>query len=338
MSFGDHLEDLRRRLILGILGLVPIVIISLIVGKHVLAFLAEPLQDQLRAAGQPSSLIQTGLLEAFGAYLKLSMVAAVLVGSPWVLYQLWKFIAPGLYAAERKFVHLLIPLSTVLTISSAFFLYFAVLPIVMAFFIGFGTQIGKDRADVLPLVPGVTLPEVPVLAADPPDPQPGEMWINTDLLMLRIAIPDGPPLINDDGNETWPDTRVLGAQLVNSAGIVPQIKVSEYLGLLLSLALAFAIAFQTPVVVLLLGWAGIVERKWLAKYRRYALLVAAVLGAVLTPADPVSMIMMAGALYLLFELGMILLVIFPPGGRPKPSHLHADRESDQHREPDGEAD
>ena len=94
---------------------------------------------------------------------------------------------------------------------------------------------------------------------------------------------------------------------------------------MLNLALAFGIGFQTPVVVLLLGWAGIVDRKTLAKYRRYAVAISAVAGAILTPADPLSMMLLAIPLYVLFELGMLLLVVFPPKLNPD-------------REPDGDAD
>ena len=76
-----------------------------------------------------------------------------------------------------------------------------------------------------------------------------------------------------------------------------------------------AVAFQTPVVVLIAGWARIIERKTLGKYRRWAFGVCVILGAILTPADPLSMLLMAGAMYVLFELGMALLIVFPPGGK-----------------------
>lgn len=301
MTLGEHLEELRRRIILALLGVVPIFVTALAFGRPILAFLIEPLRDELRAASQPSGLLATGPFETFAVYLQISFIATVLLGSPWLLYQLWMFVAPGLYSRERRFVHILVPLSTILTVISAAFLYLIVLRVILAFFIGFGTQLGQSRTPIVELAPGVQMPEVPVLRGDPPDPQPGQLWINTDTMQLRTAVPI------TDGTVAR-----VGAELVAGAGITQQYRVSEYVKTVLNLALAFGVGFQTPVVVLLLGWAGIVGREWLGRYRKQAVAVCVVLGAVLTPADPLSMVLLAGPLYLLFELGMLLLIVFPP--------------------------
>lgn len=326
MTLGDHLEELRARIILALLGVVPILIAALIFGQHILTLLIEPLRDELRQANQPSGLLATNPLETFAVYIQISMIATVLVGSPWLLYQLWKFVAPGLYAGERKFVHILVPLSTILTLTSAAFLYFVVLPVILAFFISFGTQLGRDQSPIVEVPPGIVLPQAPVFAGDPPDPQPGQYWINTETMQMRVCVP------MRDGKQA-----VIGAELVAGAGITQQYRVSEYVKTVLNLALAFGIGFQTPVVVLLLGWAGIVERVWLAKYRRYAFAICTVAGAVLTPADPVSMLLLAIPLYLLFELGMLLLVVFPPVGVGPLEPREEDRGTPAAREPDGDA-
>lgn len=304
MTLGDHLDELRARLILSLIGVLPILIAALAFGRPILAVLIDPLRDELRQASQPSGLLATGPLETFAVYLQISFIVTILVGSPWLIYQFWRFVAPGLYANERKFVHILVPLSSILTITSALFLYFVVLPVILAFFINFGTQLGQSSTPTVEIAEGIVLPQLPVLAGDPPDPQPGEMWINTDTMQIRTAVP-GP------GEKL----AVVGSELVAGAGITQQYRVSEYIKTVLNLALAFGVGFQTPVVVLLLGWARIIERAWLARYRRYALAVCAIAGAILTPADPLSMILLAIPLYLLFELGMFLLIVFPPGGR-----------------------
>jgi sec-independent protein translocase protein TatC len=119
--------------------------------------------------------------------------------------------------------------------------------------------------------------------------------------MLRrtcIAMTDGKPVI-------------VYSQLFTSTGVVPLYDVTPYVKLLLSLSLAFAGAFQTPVVVVLLGWAGIIDQKFLKKYRKHAILICAIAAAILTPGDPASMILMLIPLYLLYELGGILLKYFP---------------------------
>ncbi len=312
MTLGDHLEELRMRLILALAGVLPVLIAALAFGRPLLAFLIEPLRTQLHRASQPSGLLATGPFETFAVYFQISLIATVLICSPWIIYQLWKFVAPGLYANERRFVHILVPLSSVLTITSALFLYFVVLPVILAFLINFGTQLGLNKTPTVEPPAGAVFPQIPVLGGDPPDPKPGDLWVNTDTMQLRTAVP------MPNGK-----TARVGAELVAGAGITQQYRVSEYIKTVLNLALAFGVGFQTPVVVLLLGWARIIERAWLAKYRRYAFAVCAVLGAVLTPADPLSMILLMIPLYLLYELGMFLLVVFPPG-KMTPGHESAD--------------
>jgi len=221
------------------------------------------------------------------------------------LYQLWRFVSPGLYPGERRFVHLLVPLSALLTAAGAAFMYLVVLPVVLAFFIDFGTGLGSTKTAVVAAMPeGVTLPDVPMLEGDPPDPELGQMWINTLEQQIRFALP----------GRRGEEVRVLGAPLVSTAGVVPQLRVREYLGTVLNLALAFSIAFQTPVVVLLLGWARVVDRPLLGRIRKPVGMACVVAAAVLTPADPLSMTLLAVPLYFLYEFGMLLLIVFPPGG------------------------
>ena len=101
----------------------------------------------------------------------------------------------------------------------------------------------------------------------------------------------------------------------------PEFRVSESIKMILMFSLGFIAGFQTPVVVLLLGWAGMIDVAFLRKYRKHALLVIAIVAALLTPADPFSMVMMMVPLCLLYELGALLLKWFPAsrvaGGGPK---------------------
>ncbi|MFG0285717.1 MAG: twin-arginine translocase subunit TatC [Phycisphaerales bacterium JB039] len=310
MPLGDHLEELRARLILALGGLVAVFIPSLLVAKNILALLIAPVQRQLRAAGQPPNLQATGVLETFASYMYISLVAAVLLGSPWIIWQLWRFVAPGLYRSERRFAYLLAPMSFFMTVCSCLFLYFVMLPVVLAFFIGFGTSVGAPEVPVAPLPEGVALAtSPPMLEADPEQAPPGTMWINTVQRELRIALPRGNRI------------EIMAIPLAKAAGIVQQYRISEYVRLILHLAMAFAIAFQTPIVVLLLTWAGIVDPKALGKYRKHAVMGCAIAGAILTPADPISMMVLAMPLYLLYELGLILARVLPAervaGPRPE---------------------
>ena len=302
MPLGAHLEDLRRRLILAVLGVVPIVLIAFAFGRPIVELLIRPVQDALREAGMNPTLQTTGLFEMFGAYIRVSMIAAIVVGSPWLLWQLWQFIAPGLYKQERRFVYFLVPFSALLSMVGVVFLYFVILPVILSFFIHFGANVG-DSGLALAQPPAETVfGEVPVLNADPIAPEPGQVWINDPLKQIRIALPA----------KSGEGVRVLGSALTEAAGIVPQYRISEYVKSFLSMALAFGAGFQLPVVVLLLGWAGIVDRAWFVRYRKQAVLACVVVAAVLTPADPFSMTLLAIPLYLLFELGVFLLLVLPP--------------------------
>ncbi len=300
MTLGEHLEDLRRRLILAIIGLVPIFAMGLVTAISILELLMLPVQGALKARGLPAELLSTAPMEPFFAYVKIAVVVAVIVGSPWLLFQLWKFVSPGLYSAERRFVYLLIPMSSILSALGVLFLYFVILPVVLAFFINFGSSIGERTTPTVEVGPEIVFPTVPSFAGDPANPMGGQMWINTDLMQIRVAI------LSSDGELT-----IRGTALTKGFGISQQYRVSEYVKLILNLAVAFVIGFQTPIVVLLLGWAGLVDRAILKKYRKHAVFIAAVVSALLTPADPLSMLLLAGPLFILYELGGILLVLLP---------------------------
>ncbi len=300
MPFGDHLEELRRRLAIGLLGLLPIFVVAVIFGQDLLALLIEPVQNELRQAGLPATLQQTSPVETFGSFVRVVLITTVLAGAPWLLWNVWRFVAPGLYANEKRFVYVLIPMSGVLTVLGVLFLYFVIIPVILSFFIRFGSGIGEPSTPIVDVPAGVVLPTVPVLPGDPPAPDVGQSWFNTKLMQWRVCVRmEGATAV------------VRGVDAVAGTGIAQQYRVSEYVKLFLSLALAFAIGFQMPVVVLLLGWSGIVDRALLGKYRRHVALVCVLGGALLTPADPVSMVLLAVPLYLLFEFGMILLVLLP---------------------------
>ena len=304
MPFGEHLEELRTRLIFALLGTIPILLVALSFSKQLLGFIIAPALKALASQGLPALMLQTSPPETFLTTLKLAIVVTVLVGSPWLLYQTWLFVAPGLHSNEKRFVYILIPLSTLLTATGMVFLYEVLLPLVLSFFIGFGSSFAGSAPARAALPEGTTLPSVPVLQADPFQPEPGQMWVNSPLRSLRIAVP------NNAGNSSG-KVIVLGMPMSQSSGIVQQYRISEYTSMFLSLALALSLGFQTPVVVLLLGWVGIIEPTNLLKYRRHLLLVSFVLGAVLTPADPLSMILVAAPIYALFELGVLLHRLLP---------------------------
>lgn len=301
MSFGEHLEELRKRLIWALITLAPLFVVALVFGEQIIEFLMRPAQAQLHAAGLPAIFMQTNPIELLSAWLKVSTIVTIGVGIPLIIIQAWLFIAPGLYEHERRFAKILLPLSVVMAVLGLLFLYFVMLPAMLAFLIRFGMNLGAPHVAAAPLPDGLTLPHVPILHGDPPSPKPGEFWFDDKLQWFRFNIaPEG----------AAPDIR--GWPVVRAAGITQQYKISEYIQLLFTTGLAFIGGFQTPVIVLLLGWIGIFDLKFFAKNRRYAIFLAAAAAAILAPSpDPFSLIALAVPLYALYEFGLILLKYLP---------------------------
>lgn len=299
MSLFDHLEDLRKRVFHAVWGIVPILIVAIVFMKPMLAFLVKPLQKLLTDAGMPVALQSGSPMEGFNTAFKVAILATILVGSPWILFQLWRFVSPGLYKHERRYVYFLMPLSVLLSFAGVALNYFFILPLALKFLIAFSADIGLDQFAVPTVETAAVLPTVPVLAGDPTAPAPGAMWIVEPLHELRVAI--GTP----EAVSVWKTA------LTKEAGVVPQFRIGEYIGFVLTLTGAFALSFQLPVVVVLLGWINILRPDTLRKFRRYAGVLSVILAAMVTPGDPMTMVLAAIPLYGLYEFSIFLLVHFP---------------------------
>lgn len=142
MSLGDHLEELRARLILALLGFFTGMIVSLFFGKMFLRLMLRPFNHAIEKSGIQDALLQAiDVTEPFMVYLKASMVLAILITSPWIIYQMWAFVSAGLYKNERKFVYAVTPISTLLFITGSLFFVFFVAPMALVFFIKFSAGI-----------------------------------------------------------------------------------------------------------------------------------------------------------------------------------------------------
>jgi Tat protein translocase TatC len=304
MSFGDHLEELRRRVLLCLLVPIPVAVVTFFLSETLINWLALPLYDALAAHGLRTRVQSLSPPEVLVAQIKLSFIAAIIISGPWILWQAWQFIRPGLHHHERRFVHLLIPGSVVLTISGVALMYFAMLPLMLRVLIGFGTDL-EIRVDAPPVDPRVEHVlsagvELPVLYERPSPLSPGDAWLAWPDLELFVAVPDP-----EGGVE------VIEVEPPMSGAVAQEFRISTYLSFVLILMLGIVIAFQMPLVILLLGWLGLASPAWLRRHRRYAALVCGIVSAVITPADVISMVMMLAPLYGLYELGIVLLVIAP---------------------------
>ncbi len=297
MSFGDHLEELRRRLIYCLIAPIPFVILGFIFGQPLIEWLWEPCRDVLEHHDLPSQMQVLSPTEAFVIWMKVSIILGIVCTSPIIVYQAWRFVAPGLYERERRFAIFLVPLSTALVAAGLIFLYVVLIPVSMNFLIGFGASFepAERVVEVEANLPPGTLLQTPVLGEDPVAPREGEMWIKVPENQLRVVA----------------EGRLLIVPLTRPTLLSQQIQLHKYINLVLVLSLVFPIAFQLPVVMLLLGWSGLVDAEELVRIRRYAIFGCAIAGAMLTPADPWSMIALAVPLWMLYEFGILLMRFLP---------------------------
>ncbi len=296
MPFGDHLEELRRRVFHALVGVLVLFVISIYFGGTILELLAAPLLAELKANGQAPAMLATSPLEAFASYIKVATVASLVAAMPWLLYQMWLFVSPGLYPREQRFAVFLLPMSGALTAVGLAVLYWVILPVSLYFLISFGSGLIPDRHATIPSPPGVVYPSAPILDADPTDAPVGAVWINEPLGQMRIKIK--------------PD-RIVGVSLTSGGLIAQQYRVSEYVDLVFMLGLAFAVAFQVPLILLLLSWMGVVRPEQLTR-RRKQVIFGCVVGASLLPTqDPWSLVLLSGMLIALFEFGILLIKLVP---------------------------
>ncbi len=231
----DHLEDLRNRLIKSVIAAMVGFLACYAFSKDLFKLMMAPL---LEVIPPDSHLIYTSLPEAFFTYVKVAFVAGLFLVSPYISYQIWRFITPGLYESEQKQIVLIAVLSAMFFVCGALFGYFFVFPFGFEFFMGFA----------------------------------------------------------DDA-------------------IKPMPRLREYFSFSVKLLLAFGVIFELPLFIFFLAKLGLVTADFLRKKRRYAILLAFIVGAILTPPDGVTQILMAVPLIILYEISIYVALLF---GREKP--------------------
>lgn len=295
MTIGEHLEELRGRLILSLVGFVLACVVCFIFGEDVVMWFCRPLMDSMKVRGFSPQIYMSEVSESFMVYVQISMITAGAIASPWMLYQVWQFVAAGLYPHERKYITKYLPLSIALLVGGMVFLYYVVLPLMLKFFVAFNIGPGFTyNSPVDPNAPHNMTVNLPILKGDPGHPTPGTMWFDADTGRLKFAI----------GTTADPEVRVI--PYGSSDIVTPQITLQKYIDMVMSMLISFGLAFQMPLVVLTVVRIGIVDVPTLKAWRRYVYFSTAIIAGVIVPDVVGGMIALMIPLILLFELGLWL--------------------------------
>jgi len=223
-SFISHLIELRNRLLRMAVGVLLVFLCLFPFANPIYTFLAEPLLKHLPVG---TSMVAIDVASPFLIPFKLVLLLSVVISVPWILYQAWAFIAPGLYRNERRLVLPILISGSGLFYAGMAFAYFVMFPVAFGFF-----------------------------TSNAP------------------------------------------------AGVEVMTDIARYLDFVILIFLAFGVAFQAPVVTIVLVMLGIVTPQQLAAKRSYVIVGAFVIGAFLTPPDVISQTLLAIPIWVLFELGL----------------------------------
>lgn len=252
MPLIEHLAELRTRLIRSALAFIVGMVICFSFGGAILDFLLIPIENTMRDLGNPNPVMQyTAPQEYFFTLIRISMVGGLMVAFPVIGFQMWRFVAPGLYRNEQNaFLPFLIA-SPGLFLLGAAFAHFVVVPLAMTFFLGFA-----------------------------------------DLPSFVAALVTG--------EEAVPETDT-GIDIVFNG------KVNETLDITLKMIVAFGLCFQLPVLLTLMGKAGLASAAGLRSTRKYAVVGILVVAALVTPPDVTTQVILFVVVYGLYEISIFLV-------------------------------
>ena len=225
-SLISHLVELRSRLVKASSAVLAIFVCLVPFAERIFTLVATPLMEQLP---EGSTMIATQVASPFLTPFKTTLFVALFIAMPVVIYQIWAFVAPGLYRREKRFAIPMVTSSIVLFYAGIAFAQWVVFPLMFGFF--------------------------------------------------AMVTPEGVTMMTD---------------------------ISSYLDFVLTIYLAFGIAFEVPIATVMLIASGLASAESLKAKRPYVLLGAFVVGMVLTPPDIISQTLLAGPIYLLFEIGIIM--------------------------------
>lgn len=245
----EHLKELRTRILYSIAAFVVFFIVGYVIWQPIFNILSHPMCVVMAERGQECQLVLIKMQEGFFVAIKIAMWGGFAMAFPIIAYQMWRFVAPGLYRNEKNaFLPFLVASPVMFTIGAAF-AYYIILPFAFDFFLGFADSFQQ----------------------------------NAEASAGLNAVP---------------------------SGVVYQGSIEAYLSLTMTFVMAFGLCFQLPVLLTLMGRAGIISSRGLRATRKYAVVAILSIAAIVTPPDILSQLILFAAIYPLYELSIFLIARF----------------------------
>ncbi|MGB3148036.1 MAG: twin-arginine translocase subunit TatC [Paracoccaceae bacterium] len=256
----EHLKELRSRILYSFAAYAVCFVIGYIYWLPIFNFLSHPMCDVMIARGNECGLVLIKMQEGFFVAIRIAIWGGFILAFPIIAYQMWRFVAPGLYKSEKNAFLPFLVASPAMFFVGAGFAYYVILPFAFDFFLSFSDSFGTAASGNAPL-------------SDAP------------------------------------------------TSVVYQGSIESYLSLTMTFVLAFGLCFQLPVLLTLMGRAGLISSKGLKHTRKYAVVAILVVAAIVTPPDVVSQVILFSAIYPLYEISIYLITRFE---REREARMRAD--------------
>lgn len=244
----EHLKELRTRILYSLGIFVACFIIGYLVWQPIFRFLSRPMCDVMTARGETCQLVLIKMQEGFFVAIKIAMWGGFAMAFPIIAYQMWRFVAPGLYRNEKAAFLPFLVASPVMFLIGGGFAYLIMLPFAFKFFLGFQDSFAQDMA--------------------------------------------------------------TGGLASPTTGVIFQGSMEAYLSLTMTFVMAFGLCFQLPVLLTLMGKAGLVSSDGLRATRKYAVVGILAISAIVTPPDVISQVILFVTVYPLYEVSIFLISRF----------------------------
>jgi len=288
----EHLKELRQRLFIFVAIFFALTIGAFFLAKPIYLYLAKPIIAVFERNGLPTVFIVTSPFEKFFADFTLALFVGFTLTLPVLLYQIWRFIAPGLYNNEKGAMRPFLVSSPVLYLIGIAFVYFVVMPMAFNFLIGYALDGGefnlaKNASEFNTVLETFRAASETFFAMNPAEVAKEEFIKAGEA--YRSALRDMAQL-----------------RPLDKVSIDPQTKIADYLRDSMRMLIGGGLGFQLPVALTLMVRSGLVSTDFLKRNRKFAVLILFILSGVLTPPDIISQAMLGGPMYVLYEVAIII--------------------------------